>query len=82
MLCYEDAKTGDEVPAVALCRSCGAGVCATHVQESATTSISTNGVGAPTVRPDGRVLHCPTCHRAAPSGTAGRAPVAASRVAA
>lgn len=68
MLCYEDAKIDNEVPAVAFCQGCGAAVCAAHVHERVTASVTSNGVGSPTVRPDGRVLHCPTCHRAAPCG--------------
>ncbi|WP_454050180.1 DUF2180 family protein [Cellulomonas sp. Marseille-Q8402] len=82
MFCYEDAKFGDEVPAVAFCKNCGAGVCAAHVQECVATGITSTGVGAPVVRPDGRVLHCLTCHRAAPCGTSDRGRVAASRAAA
>lgn len=68
MYCYEHARLDDDVPAVATCAGCGAGVCSTHVQECATASVTSNAVGAPTVRPDGRVLHCLTCHRSAPCG--------------
>ncbi|GIG36823.1 DUF2180 family protein [Cellulomonas pakistanensis] len=61
MYCYEDAKNDVQVPAVALCRGCGAAVCAGHLRETVTENVVRNGVGAPTVRPDGRALACLTC---------------------
>ena len=36
MLCYECAKKTHDVPAVALCRGCGAGLCMHHLHEEAT----------------------------------------------
>lgn len=36
MLCYSCAERGDERPAVALCRSCSAGLCLTHLRATAT----------------------------------------------
>jgi hypothetical protein len=66
--CYEDKKLDNDVPAVALCAGCGAGVCGAHVQECATTEVTSNAVGAPTIRTGKRVLHCQACHRSAPCG--------------
>lgn len=68
VLCYEDAKRNVEVPAVASCRGCGAGVCLDHLEERSVPSTTTNGVGAPTIRPDGRVLHCASCLTASARG--------------
>ena len=36
MLCYCCKEIGVECPAVALCRSCGAGLCTEHLRETAT----------------------------------------------
>ena len=68
MLCYDHMTARTEAAAVALCSGCGAGICAAHANECASTTVISNAVGAPTVRPDGRTLHCTTCHRAAPCG--------------
>lgn len=62
VLCYENAKIENTVPAVAFCTSCGAGVCAAHVREGVMANVTTNAVGAPTVGPDRRVLRCLACH--------------------
>lgn len=35
MRCYECAKLGTAEPAVAVCRSCSAGLCLTHLRETA-----------------------------------------------
>lgn len=35
MDCYVCAEHRDERPAVALCRSCGAGLCVSHLRETA-----------------------------------------------
>lgn len=35
MLCYSCAEHGIDRPAVALCRSCGAGLCMEHLRETA-----------------------------------------------
>jgi hypothetical protein len=35
MLCYACAEGGIERPAVALCRSCNAGLCLVHLRETA-----------------------------------------------
>jgi hypothetical protein len=38
MNCYECAKAGTGTPAVAICLSCNAGLCLTHVRETANLS--------------------------------------------
>ncbi|WP_158370295.1 DUF2180 family protein [Cellulosimicrobium cellulans] len=63
MHCFEDARTGQEVPAVAMCQACGAGVCAAHVAQRTVSGVRTNAVGAPSAGPDRRVLHCLACAR-------------------
>jgi hypothetical protein len=37
MDCYECAKAGTKTTAVAICRSCSAGLCLTHLREAAAT---------------------------------------------
>ncbi len=61
MHCFGDARTGQQVPAVATCQACGAGVCGAHVTQRTVSGVRTNAVGAPTTGPDRRVLHCPAC---------------------
>jgi len=63
MHCFEDARTGRQVPAVGTCQACGAGVCADHVRQHTVSGMRTNAVGAPTPGPDRRVLRCPACAR-------------------
>lgn len=63
MHCFEDALTGREVPAVAFCKACGAGVCSDHVTQYAVSGVRTNAVGAPTPGRERRVLHCTSCGR-------------------
>jgi hypothetical protein len=44
MFCYPCAKTGVERPAVALCRSCSAGLCPEHLLETAVRFASDNAL--------------------------------------
>jgi Uncharacterized protein conserved in archaea (DUF2180) len=42
MLCYSCAEEGIEQPAVALCRSCNAGLCIEHLRETASRFASSH----------------------------------------
>jgi hypothetical protein len=42
MLCYLCAEQGIERPAVALCRSCSAGLCPDHLRETVSRFASSN----------------------------------------
>jgi len=42
MLCYSCAEQGIDQPAVALCRSCSAGLCLAHLRETASRFASSH----------------------------------------
>jgi hypothetical protein len=45
MNCYECAKAAHDVPAVAVCRGCGAGLCMHHLHEEATVTAGGTDIG-------------------------------------
>lgn len=59
MKCMDDAKSGIDKDAVAVCHDCGAGVCLAHAEQRRVTEAPLGMAGA------GRshlVYLCPRCH--------------------
>ncbi|MFG3310164.1 DUF2180 family protein [Streptomyces wuyuanensis] len=66
MNCFECSRdAGTATPAEAVCRSCGAGLCATHVRvESREVQHRRAGLGKRTQEQPARRLLCPACEKA------------------
>ena len=47
MNCFECAKVDDDVPAVAVCRHCGAGLCLAHFAEARSYRVAGTTFGCP-----------------------------------
>ena len=65
MQCYDCGLVGEDEPAVAICRGCGAGLCADHAVPVNVPRFvqSSGGIGGPYVRAprDRHVLLCEAC---------------------
>jgi len=72
MRCYDcahaqtgtGAGSGTAAEAVAVCRRCGAGLCAEHAYERPQTVYEPAGTGTYARSPEGRRLTCAVCHEA------------------
>ncbi|MGI5380445.1 DUF2180 family protein [Streptomyces sp. CA-251387] len=64
MNCYECIQQGQTVAAVAVCRVCGAGVCADHVQSQEKMLREPANPGKVMHDRPARQLTCPVCREA------------------
>lgn len=64
MNCFECHASGAVSPSIAVCRRCGAGLCAEHVTTGSDTLHRPAGTGLATNPRPARRLTCPTCHQA------------------
>jgi hypothetical protein len=65
MNCLDCNSPTAQVPAVAVCHDCGAGVCADHAVVEPKYLTRMVGLGMPVaVEPPGRIIRCPTCANA------------------
>lgn len=64
MHCYDCQREGTVASAVAVCRRCGAGLCAGHTREGPETVHEAAGTGRHTHSPGARRLTCSVCHEA------------------
>lgn len=70
MRCYDCAVAQQDMPAVAICATCGAGVCMTHAVLGHRDEMTVT-VGIPSaVRIPGRVFLCQTCSATAAAAEA------------
>ncbi|MFE2373839.1 DUF2180 family protein [Streptomyces sp. NPDC059398] len=64
MKCYDCHTSGRITPAIALCRSCGAGACADHSSVVPQTLHRINGMGVATLPRTARRILCEVCSAA------------------
>ncbi|WP_024755170.1 DUF2180 family protein [Streptomyces exfoliatus] len=75
MNCYDCAQKGKTVPATAVCRHCGAAVCAEHAHVVTAEQITHNaGLGVSTLALPARRITCITCYGAEHSGSPAASP--------
>ncbi|HET6861047.1 MAG TPA: DUF2180 family protein [Streptomyces sp.] len=73
MNCFECAQDNRAVPAVAVCRHCGTGVCVEHARVAEDAVLRTAGMGLSQGPWSARRVTCPCCRRAEAPGTVQRA---------
>lgn len=82
MNCYDCNEHGNDIPAIAVCHDCGAGVCIDHAKTQHVYRTRLVGLGLPIeIEPPARVIRCVTCsnaiealHRASRTRHRSRAP--------
>lgn len=65
MNCYDCNEHGNDIPAIAVCHDCGAGVCIDHADTHTRYLTRMVGLGMPIeVEPPARIIRCATCSNA------------------